>query len=39
MENENKSISPADIRTGYFVFFGAVAGAVLGLLAYVNDWL
>jgi hypothetical protein len=39
MENENKSLGPADIRTGYYIFFGAVGGAVLGLLAYVNDWL
>ena len=39
MENENKSFSPADIRTGYYIFFGAVGGAVLGLMAYVKDWL
>ncbi|EMR07249.1 hypothetical protein C772_00894 [Bhargavaea cecembensis DSE10] len=39
MEHQNKSFSLADIHTGYYVFFGAVGGAVLGLLAYVNDWL
>ncbi|SEJ44716.1 hypothetical protein SAMN04488127_1816 [Bhargavaea ginsengi] len=39
MENENKSFSLADIRTRYFIFFGGAVGAVLGLMAYVNDWI
>ena len=27
------------VQTGWFEFFGAAIGAVLGLVAYVNDWL
>ncbi len=39
MENEKRSLSLAEIRTRYFIFFGGAVGAVLGLMAYVNDWI
>ncbi|MGE7093629.1 hypothetical protein ACQKII_19665 [Lysinibacillus sp. NPDC048646] len=37
-DTKNKG-SIAAIKTGYFVFFGAAIGAVLGLVAYVEGWL
>lgn len=27
------------VNTGIFVFAGAAIGAILGIIAYVNDWL
>ncbi len=37
-DTKNKG-SIAAIKTGYFLFFGAAFGAVLGFVAYVKDWL
>lgn len=39
MRDTKNKASIAAIKTGYFVCFGAVMGAVLGLVAYVKDWL
>ncbi len=27
------------VKTGIFVFIGASIGAILGIIAYVNNWL
>lgn len=34
-----KNNNIAEIKTRYFVIFGSVIGSVLGLIAYVNNWL
>lgn len=39
MSNTNNKWNIAEIKTGYFVFFGATIGAIVGLVAYVNNWL
>ena len=39
MGNTKNKWSIADVKTSYFVFFGATIGAIIGLVAYVNNWL
>ena len=39
MNGNDEKRSIAQIKTGYFVFTGAVVGAVLGLVAYMKNWL
>ena len=39
MNTTNNKWNIAEIKTSYFVFFGATAGAIVGLVAYVNNWL
>lgn len=39
MNTTNNKWSITEIKTRYFVFFGATVGAIVGLAAYVNNWL
>ncbi|RAK15330.1 hypothetical protein B0I26_12222 [Anoxybacillus vitaminiphilus] len=39
MSDTKNKWSIAEIKTRYFVFFGATFGAILGLVSYVNNWL
>ena len=39
MGNTKNKSRIADVKTSYFVFFGAIIGAIIGLVAYVNNWL
>ncbi|GEM_PF-2247629 len=39
MNTTNTKWNITEIKTRYFVFFGATVGAIVGLAAYVNNWL
>ncbi len=39
MSNTKNKWSIAKVKTRYFVFFGGTIGAIVGLVAYVNNWL
>jgi len=39
MSKTKNKWSIANVKTGYFVFFGATVGAIIGLVAYLNNWL
>lgn len=39
MNTTNNKWNITEIKTSYFVFFGATVGAIVGLAAYVNNWL
>lgn len=39
MNTTNTKLNITEIKTRYFVFFGATVGAIVGLAAYVNNWL
>lgn len=39
MNTTNTKWNITKIKTSYFVFFGAIVGAIVGLAAYVNNWL
>lgn len=39
MDKLKKKKSLSEIKTSYFALFGAAIGAVIGLVAYVNNWL
>ena len=39
MGNTKNKYSIANVKTSYYVFFGATIGAIIGLVAYVNNWL
>lgn len=37
--NNIKKWSITKVKTKYFIVFGAIIGAIVGLVAYVNHWL
>ena len=39
MIDNNEKWNITEVKTRYFVFAGSVIGAILGLIAYVKDWL
>ncbi|PZX02455.1 hypothetical protein C7437_11147 [Psychrobacillus insolitus] len=39
MNDNSEKWSIKEIKTRYYVFAGSVIGAILGLVAYVKDWL
>ena len=39
MSNTKNKWSIAEVKTRYYAFFGATIGAIVGLVAYVNNWL
>jgi len=39
MSNTKNKWSIAEVKTSYFIFFGATIGAIVGLVTYVNNWL
>lgn len=39
MNTTNNKWNIYEVKTSYFVFFGAAIGAIVGLIAYVKEWL
>ena len=39
MSNNKSELNEKKLKTLHYAFFGASFGAILGLIAYVNNWL